>query len=567
MKELASRLTRVVSRTSLPEITFIASPIIGRYLLNSDFQYPSEIIIPIIFFGTLATIAFYSYKFILRSWFAARAATLPFIYLLYTFSFLPKWLLDSGAVLPQQLDSAFVRAMFSVVLIGVICGAFGYIIKLLIQKVSFVRNLQPHRVVLFALLFIFSIQVVKMCSKLVLFHDQKGYSYPAPNYSRDLDAQVTKPDIYYFVFDRYGSNATLQKEYNYDNSDVTDYLSTQGFVTNTDAFANYPFTMSSISSTMAMEYHTGIAKLFSSDKLQTAFPYRSILNDPPVAQVLRENGYIYNQVSSWWDFTRVGINAEEHPTQSFRLRAFGKNFYLSDLTRDILNKSIMKPLLKRGMTVGSTIIIKYDNDGNPRENFYAQKAAIKTIASSTHAAPQFTFAHVLIPHTPYVFNADGSSTTYDDGPNDNGADETVKYINSVKFINSQIKEMMGYIRAKSPNAAIIIQADEGPYPKQFRFELTPDHYYDPADLPLDKAKQKFSVLASYYMPGVDASTVRKNITSSVNPFRFVLRNYLGYNIDMLPVCNFSTGDKFTVYSYKNETPKLQANPSPACDNI
>ena len=565
---LPLKISRIIARTSLPEIGFIASFVLGRYLINADFQYISETIIPIVFFGVIATIVLYGYRLLLKSWFAARIATLPFIYGLYSYSYLPKWFGGIGtAFLPKGLETDFTTSVVTVLLLVVGCGALGYGANLLVARIKFLQNLQLHRILLFAVLFIFATQAIKTGNVLMQYRQQIAYDHQSVTFEKDPTAQVTKPDIYYFVFDRYGNNPTFSSIYNFDNSDVTDYLGSKGFVTNPDAYANYPFTMSSVSSTMAMEYHTGLSKLFGNDKAQSAFAYRNILNDPPVAQILKNNGYTYNQVSSWWDFTRVGIHADEHPSQAFRLRAFGKNFYLIDLTRDVLNKSVMKPWLKKGTTVGSTILIKYDNDLNPSQNFYAQKKAIKDIAGNTHSSPQFTFAHVLIPHTPYVFDADGSDPAYDEGQNDFGADESVKYINAVKFINTQIKDMMGYIREKSPNAVIIIQADEGPYPKKFRHALTPDNYYDPATLPLEEQKQKFGIIASYYMPGVSNETVKQNITSSVNPFRFVLKQYLGYKVDMLPVCNFSTGNKFTIYTFTNETPKLSQNPPESCNSL
>lgn len=567
VKKGGVRLARFLTRTSLPETAFVSSLIFGHYLLNADFQYPSEMIIPIIIFAVIAAVIFYLARLITRSWFAARLSSLILLYALYSYSYLPNWLHNLGkSLLPRHFETPFANSTIAVIVLAVLSGLAGYGLAWLARHIHFMRNLQLHRVVLFAILFIFTIQGFKVINRLVVFHRQMAYQYPAPDFKRASGASISKPDIYYFVFDRYGNNATLKNVYNYDNSNLTDYLAGQGFVNRLDAKANYPFTMQSISSTLAMNYHTDLGKMFGDLKKQTAFPYRSILSNPPVAQVLKQNGYKYNQVSSWWDFTRVGIKADGHPTQSFRLRAFGKNFYLSDLTRDIVNKSILSPWLKKGLTAGKTIVIKYDNDDNPRQNFYEQEDAVKTIASTSSAAPQFTFAHFLAPHDPYIFSADGSDPSYDGGRNDYGLDETTKYTEEITYLNTQIKDMMGYIRAHSPNAAIVIQSDEGPYPKEFRFNLTPGHYYDPSNLPLAQEQQKFGVLASYYMPGIGPDVVKQGITSSVDPFRFILNNYLGYDIPILPDCQFSTGDKYTIYKFHNETPKLQANASDSCNS-
>jgi hypothetical protein len=562
------RAARFISHTPLPEIAFVTSLIFGKYLINADFQYISEIFLPVTAFAVIIAAVFYMFRLVLRGWLAARIATLIVTYAFYSYSYLPAWLKGfSKAILPEQLETEFAKAMLIVLIVVILAGALGFGIRLLIKRFAVLRQLQPHRIILFVLLFIFAVQAYNVSGKLLAMRAQRNWHATMPSYQRDANASVRTPDIYYFVFDRYGSLATLQDIYNYDNSGLMDYLSGQGFVNRPAGQANYPFTMQSISSTMSMQYHTDIGEKFGKDSFQSAFPYRTILNDPPIAQLLKQNGYEYNQVSSWWDFTRVGIKADSHPTISFRLRVLGKSFYMSDLGRDIINKSILSPWLKKGLSFGNFAVIKYDQDKNPRQSFFAQKDAVKQLAATKHAKPQFTFAHFLSPHDPYIFDADGSEPTYDGNRTDNGIDEREKYVRAVTYLNTQITDMMGYIREHSPNAVIIIQSDEGPYPKEFRHRLTPDHYYDPSTLPLLQEKQKFGILASYYMPGMNAEMITEEINASVNPFRFVLKHYLGYELEMLPDCQFSAGNKFGVFRFKNETNKLQTNPPTACESL
>jgi hypothetical protein len=142
-------------------------------------------------------------------------------------------------------------------------------------------------------------------------------------------------------------------------------------------------------------------------------------------------------------------------------------------------------------------------------------------------------------------------------------DETVKYTNQVTYLNKRIKDLIGNIRTNDPRAVIVVQADEGPYPKQFRGTLTASHYYDPVNLPLTQMRQKFGILASYYMPGVDTETVNANITASVNTFRFVLDQYAGYELKTLPDCQFTAGDKYRLFNYELVTGKLKGTANPA----
>ena len=198
----------------------------------------------------------------------------------------------------------------------------------------------------------------------------------------------------------------------------------------------------------------------------------------------------------------------------------------------------------------------------PAENLDAQMASLRAIASrSDQSTPQFTFAHILAPHPPYIFDENGNRPEYDPESNDNGVDESAKYISELKYINKRLAEVVGYLRQKSTDAVIILQPDEGPYPKQFRGAMSPNRYYDPASLPRQQMKQKFSISASYYMPGVNPAEVEK-IDSSVNVFRFVLNRYLGYNLELLPDCHLSSGNKFNIYNYTAVNDRLTGQPMP-----
>jgi hypothetical protein len=523
LKQAGLKAVRILTRTNLPELAFISSLIFGKYLTNADFQYPGETIIPIVIFAVITAFIFYFFRLVLKNMFAIHAASLGLSYALYSFNYLPGRIKDLGKILlPKHFETTFSDATVTVLIITAAAGLLGFACGQVVRRSKIVRELQPYRIMLLVLLLIFTLQSYKVVHNLAVIRRQLTYHYPEPAYQKQAGTSTQKPDIYYLVFDRYGSAPMLKEHYDFDNSGLMDSLSGLGFVNRLDAKANYPFTMESITSTMAMSYHTELEKLFGKAKIQTAFPYRDIFSNPPIAQLLKQNGYDYNLVSSWWDFTRVGIKADSMPSASFRLRILGMTSYMSDLSRDVINKSILSQWLKKGVSVRGRAIIKYDLDNSPRDNFFAQAAAIKQLAGSKHDKPQFTFAHILAPHDPYIFDADGTASSYDGGRNDNGVDETEKYRRGLTYLNTQIKDTMAYIREKSPNAAIIIQADEGPYPKQFRHKLTPDHYYDPVDLSLDQMQQKYGIIASYYMPGVDTETVAKNITASVNPFRFIL---------------------------------------------
>ncbi|OGL37234.1 hypothetical protein A3A68_01290 [Candidatus Saccharibacteria bacterium RIFCSPLOWO2_01_FULL_48_13] len=556
-------LARRLADSPLPTLLLISTFILSRWWNNSDFSYPGEVVIPIGLFLGLITIIYYGYRSILGPGLPTHVATIALSWFFYSYSHFSStgfgsWLAD---LLPSAWQTEITTSIWLALIIAMAAGLIGWLSRLAMERYDFVRSLQPFKVLLFTLAFIFTIQLIRSGLRLINISDQLTYQYPTWNEPLPKSDGKDSPDIYYLVFDRYGDKQTLEGGFGYDNSDIYNQLSDLGFVNRERAYANYPFTMSSVASTMAMDYFGQFEDRFADDgNWQSAFPYRDILQNSPIAQALKQNGYNYNQISSWWDFTRVGIKADSQPTISYRLKVAQKEYYLSDLQRDIVNKSILSPWLKKGLSFGNFDLLKYDLNRNPQQNFEAQMSALKAVASRTDKSqPQFSFAHVLVPHDPYIFMPDGSTPSYDPNRTDNGVDETVKYTNSVTYLNTRIKDMVKLITDKSPNAVIVIQADEGPYPKEFRFKLEPDHYYDPADLSDELMRQKFSILASYRLPGVDQPTP---FHSSVNVFRFILNQYLGYHLPLLPDCYLSTGDKFTIYQYQEVSQRLLGRTAP-----
>jgi hypothetical protein len=558
--------------SSLPEVMLIASLAMARYLKNSDFSYPSEIVLDIVLLAMFITPVFYGLKFVLKSRLAAHIAGLLLAYTAYAFSYsfprlqhIADWFIPNSA-------TVFEKDVLTFIFLILVFGALGYGVHWLVQRNAKLKTLPILKFLIFVVCFIFVSQALKVGGRMWTIRQDLIYKQPAVSFSQPPTTKNVgnKPNIYYLVFDRYANDTTLKNAYGFDNQPLLSFLDEQGFVTRKDAYSNYPFTMMSISSTLAMGYHSEVGKQFRDDAkgFQTAFPYRTILDNPPVTQLLKKQGYKYNQLSSWWDFTRSIPAADSEPTRSFEVRLFGKSFWLTDLQRDIFGKSVLAPLTRKGITVGDTALIKLRNDRNPVQNFDSQFAALKTITanSKSQAAPQFTFAHIMSPHDPYIFDENGNDPTYNQDRTDIDLDETVKYTNQLTYLNTRIEAAIKDIRQNDPGAVVVIQADEGPYPKEFRGTLSKDHYYDPIDLKLPQMKQKYGILASYYLPGVDKQTALDQVTSSVNSFRFVLNQYLGYDLNMLPDCQFSAGDKFYLYNYQLVSGTLRGTQAPAACN-
>jgi hypothetical protein len=143
--------------------------------------------------------------------------------------------------------------------------------------------------------------------------------------------------------------------------------------------------------------------------------------------------------------------------------------------------------------------------------------------------PKFIFAHFLIPHEPFVFEADGEVTTdpgYYSGVKGSAVNDIYRargYTNQVEFISKSILAITAEILANSPEPPIIV--------------LQGDHGFLP--------EERFMILNAYYLPGQAYQDFYPAITP-VNSFRLIFNRYFGSAYELLPDLSLNSVDGQTV---------------------
>jgi hypothetical protein len=125
--------------------------------------------------------------------------------------------------------------------------------------------------------------------------------------------------------------------------------------------------------------------------------------------------------------------------------------------------------------------------------------------------PKFVYAHILVPHGPFVFGADGKALA-DPGKYENAGEDAWKqgYVDEVQFINGHLLSILpGLIANSKVPPIIIIQGDHGP------------------------KVNHFPILNAYYLPGAGKEKLYPTI-SPVNSFRLVFDAYFGAQYGLLP---------------------------------
>jgi len=138
----------------------------------------------------------------------------------------------------------------------------------------------------------------------------------------------------------------------------------------------------------------------------------------------------------------------------------------------------------------------------------------------------FTFAHVLLPHPPFVFDSRGRATSrggeLDDEWDPGG------YIEQVQFVNRAVVGIVDSIIARSDNQPIIlIQGDHGPASTLERPDVSIETVY----------WERMGILNAYLVPPAIEKGLRPDMTP-VNSFRVLLRGLLDADLPDAPDASF-----------------------------
>lgn len=329
----------------------------------------------------------------------------------------------------------------------------------------------------------------------------------------DLVPVNPPPDIYYIVLDGYARADILKDLYQFDNSGFIEELESLRFVVPTRNHSNYSRTALSVTSTLNMDYTENFAPGLEE------YPYwwlmSPALNYSRVRSMLEEMGYTSVAIATDWGVTNNTTADEYYAPAPVVLNDF-ENYFLFQTPMDTI-----RPLFGTFAYVQS-----YD----------AHRSLIRfqfeTLAQmSSRAGPKFIFAHILAPHPPFVFDADGKPLQPSYRFNFNDANDfplqdkeiyRQGYVAQVRYVNTQLLDMIETILHNSKTPPIIIlQADHGPG------MLTDFNSAENTCL-----AERFSPFAAYYLPGVDSSVVPNDITP-VNLFRIVFNEYFSADFPLL----------------------------------
>jgi hypothetical protein len=336
---------------------------------------------------------------------------------------------------------------------------------------------------------------------------------PSREKLQSAGSQPRHPDVYVLVLDGYGRDDVLR------SLDVQNGLARSlraaGFHVAEDARANYPQTVHSLASALNMRY---LPELIGSNEPSglTRRSLGDLIRTNAFMQAFASAGYRIRFYRSEYDLVRAG-GATELRSPTIAINEFDLGLY----------ESTVLPVLSRaaGFARGALPLAAH--------RFHVRWTFDDLLRSvgERGASPSLTFAHVLAPHPPFAFNADGSPRVtalpalLADGDHwramAHGSSEQYEqgYRAGVGYVTMRVQQLVDAILARSDRETIIyVQGDHGPG-SRLRFD-------DPTASDL---VERFGILLALRLPGGEPAPWHHSITP-VNALRAVVNAALGASL-------------------------------------
>ena len=233
------------------------------------------------------------------------------------------------------------------------------------------------------------------------------------------------------------------------------------------------------------------------------------MNNNSVMTIFSQQGYTIietNSMMRYKDFANVDQKL-----------CYDTNFINSEFLDQILNKSIIRYFVEKHQenTRRDTIMCTFD---------VLNEISLKT------EKPTYVFAHLYVPHPPFLFGKNGESITPDHREISGlqSWENSQGYINQLIFATDKISQVIEQIIEKDPSAIIVIQGDTGTNTgSNMKSEKTFNDIY-----------KSHSIL---YAIRISDQSNLENI-NPVNTYRIIFNTIFNLDYEYLDTFNFQISD-------------------------
>jgi hypothetical protein len=316
-----------------------------------------------------------------------------------------------------------------------------------------------------------------------------------------VDGQLL-PDIYYIIVDSYGRSDLLRTSFDLDNRGFISALEDMGFYVADWAQSNYNRTEVSLASSLNLDYLQNLDDEYRPGSISRRTLWASISHSTARFQ-LESLGYetvAFATGFAWSEIVDSDLYLSPSPLWS-TLTAF----------ETLLARTTpLRHLEDLGW-------VNLDEIDGRRYHERTQLALSGMVDLARMAGPKFVFIHIIPPHPPFIYAADGDRTDPAAFLNQDRrytyASYTLGYRSQVEYISGRLQAALSELleAAESP-PIIVLQGDHAPW--------------------LQKGAGRFMILNAYLLPG--HADLPYPAISPVNTFRLIFNAYFGAHYDILP---------------------------------
>ncbi len=263
-----------------------------------------------------------------------------------------------------------------------------------------------------------------------------------------------RPDIYLIVLDKYTGSLFLSPTYGLDNSGFEASLRTRGFVVPKASRANYVQTFLSLASMLNLRYLDHLPEIFgeSNSSWNATYP---LIEHNALASFLQERGYRFLFFPTAFPATEQNRTADVQLPKPEQMK---REFIVA------WERTTLIPALHHLWCAAWRCRANRWPYVPESADFFDWK--FEQLAAVGGAdQPVFVFAHVLLPHEPYLYRRDCIHREPFWPSSDEGVFEPLvkaAYAEQIQCVNAKLQAMIdGIIRRSRTPPVILIQADHG----------------------------------------------------------------------------------------------------------
>lgn len=321
---------------------------------------------------------------------------------------------------------------------------------------------------------------------------------------------LKKPDVYFIVMDEYSGSTALKQYFNYHNNGIEDSLRSRNFFVAASPKANYPVTLMSMASVFTMDTIYWLQGRTQTEAKDYSIA-REIISNSEVPSLFRGLGY------KFYNYSIFPIANEPQIMDvgfiPVKLDLIISKTFVNRIKRDFIWRKFIS---ESGSTNVMTEHYRRIYEGELNKIF----SLTLTAAEQKTAEPKFVYAHLLMPHPPFLYDSTGAETKGNfkgDGYTEQGYKDA--YLQYLVYTNKVIWQLVKDIQDKTKGQAVILLAsDHG-------FRRLPKH----RESPVSWANNFLSA----YIPGNNYHSFHDSMTN-INLFPAVFNSIFNTKLSMLP---------------------------------